>query len=312
LLQLVRSGGHGGRSLLRIEAINPIQALGQHNMIEKILLADVGRGSSEKMLQALIQIPYLQRAQVTLLHVVSTQTSETEMAIKRAEGQALMEHAILNLNLDPNKTTTMIREGDPKGVVCAVAEELDTDLIIMGSRGLRRLQSILSNSVSQYVFQLSSKPMLLVKDDVFVREIQHISVAVDKSEASKQSLELAIFLLRDIPDSTLNLIRVDATAKAELVGNAAAQDPVLAEAAGQADRDKINTRCFLGIGKATGKTLCRLADSAKTDLLILGSPDRRPSIAKNLPDLDRLLGNSLSDYVRVNANCPVLLARTLS
>jgi nucleotide-binding universal stress UspA family protein len=251
-------------------------------MIEKILLADVGRGSSEKMLQALIQIPYLQRAQVTLLHVVSTQTSETEMALKRAEGQTLMEHAILNLNLDPNKTTTMIREGDPKGVVCAVAEELDTDLIIMGSRGLRRLQSILSNSVSQYVFQLSPKPMLLVKDDVFVREIQHITVAVDKSEASKQSLELAIFLLRDIPDSTLNLIRVDAT------------------------------RCFLGIGKATGKTLCRLADSAKTDLLILGSPDRRPSIAKNLPDLDRLLGNSLSDYVRVNANCPVLLARTLS
>jgi nucleotide-binding universal stress UspA family protein len=31
-----------------------------------------------------------------------------------------------------------------------------------------------------------------------------------------------------------------------------------------------------------------------------------------MPDLDRLLGNSLSDYVRVNANCPVLLARTLS
>jgi len=45
--------------------------------------------------------------------------------------------------------------------------------------------------------------------------------------------------------------------------------------------------------------------------LILGSPDRRPSIAKTLPDLDRLLGASLSDYVRVYANCPVLLARTL-
>jgi len=45
------------------------------------------------------------------------------------------------------------------------------------------------------------------------------------------------------------------------------------------------------------------------DLLFLGSPDRRPSVAKSLPDLDRLLGSSLSDYVRVNANCPVLLAR---
>jgi nucleotide-binding universal stress UspA family protein len=281
-------------------------------MIEKILLADVGRGSSEKMLQALMQIPYLQRAQVTLLHVVTTQSSETEMAIKRAEGQTLMDHAILNLNLDPSKTTTMIREGDPKGVVCTVAEELDTDLIIMGSRGLRRLQSILSNSVSQYVFQLSPRPMLLVKDDVFVREIQHISVAIDPSDASKQCLEMALFFLRDIPDSTLNLIRVDPNAKDELVGNAAAQDPILAAAVKQADRYSVKTRCFVGTGKTIGKTICRLADSAKTDLLILGSPDRRPSIAKNMPDLDRLLGNSLSDYVRVNANCPVLLARTLS
>jgi nucleotide-binding universal stress UspA family protein len=281
-------------------------------MIEKILLADVGRGSSEKMLQALIQIPYLQRAQVTLLHVVSTQSSEAEMAIKRAEGQTLMEHAILNLNLDPSKTTTMTREGDPKAVVCAVAEELDTDLIIMGSRGLRRLQSILSNSVSQYVFQLSSKPMLLVKDDVFVREIEHISVAIDPSEASKQCLELALFLLRDMPDSTLNLIRVDPNAAEELIGNAAAQDPLIAAAIKQAARFNVNAGGFVGTGKNIGKAICRLADSAKTDLLILGSPDRRPSIAKNMPDLDRLLGNSLSDYVRVNANCPVLLARTSS
>jgi nucleotide-binding universal stress UspA family protein len=281
-------------------------------MIEKILLADVGRGSSEKMLQALMQIPYLQRAHVTLLHVVSAKTSETEMALKRAEGQTLMEHAILNLNLDPSKTLTMIREGDPKGVVCAVAEELDTDLIIMGSRGLRRLQSIVSNSVSQYVFQLSSKPMLLVKDDVFVREIEHIAVAIDASEASKQCLELALFLLRDMPNSTLNLIRVDPNAAEELIGNAAAQDPLIAEAIKQAVRFNVNTRGFVGTGKNIGKAICRLAASTKTDLLILGSPDRRPSIAKNMPDLDRLLGNSLSDYVRVNANCPVLLARTLS
>jgi nucleotide-binding universal stress UspA family protein len=281
-------------------------------MIEKILLADAGRGSSEKMLLALMQIPYLQRAQVTLLHVVPSQTSETAMAIKRADSQTLMENAILNLNLDPTKTTTMIREGDPKSVVCAVAEELDTDLIIMGSRGLRRLQSILSNSVSQYVFQLSSKPMLLVKDDVFVREIEHISVAIDASAASKECLELALFLLRDMPNSTLNLIRVDANATEDLVGNAAAQDPLIAAAIQQASRANVNARGFIGPGKNVGKTICRLAASAKTDLLILGSPDRRPSIAKNMPDLDRLLGNSLSDYVRVNATCPVLLARTLN
>jgi nucleotide-binding universal stress UspA family protein len=42
---------------------------------------------------------------------------------------------------------------------------------------------------------------------------------------------------------------------------------------------------------------------------VIGSPDRRPSIAKGLPDLDRLLGESLSDYIRVYTPCPVLLTR---
>jgi nucleotide-binding universal stress UspA family protein len=46
------------------------------------------------------------------------------------------------------------------------------------------------------------------------------------------------------------------------------------------------------------------------DLLMLGSPERRPTVARALPDLDRLLGQSLSDYVRVYANCPVMLVRS--
>jgi nucleotide-binding universal stress UspA family protein len=151
--------------------------------------------------------------------------------------------------------------------------------------------------------------MLLVKDDVFVRPIQRVTVAMDKSAASRQCLDLALFLLRDIPESRLNLVRVDPNAKEELVGQAAEKDPILAEAIAKAQRLSIETKAFVGTGKA-GATICRLAEAARTDLLMLGSPDRRPSIAKNLPDLDRLLGSSLSDYVRVYANCPVLLART--
>jgi len=62
----------------------------------------------------------------------------------------------------------------------------------MGSRGLKRLQSILSNSVSQYVFQLSSRPMLLVKDDLYVKKINRIMVAMDSSEAAIQCFAVGI------------------------------------------------------------------------------------------------------------------------
>ena len=73
----------------------------------------------------------------------------------------------------------------------------------------------------------------------------------------------------------------------------------------------VQPRCVTSSGNP-GEEICRLAEEMNVDLLMLGSPDRRPSIAKSFVDLDRLLGASLSDYVRVNAKCPVLLARTTS
>jgi nucleotide-binding universal stress UspA family protein len=278
-------------------------------MIQKILLADSGTGHSEEMLKALMAIPSLQRVQVTVLYVVPPQVTEEAMAEKWAEGEALLEQALHTLKLDPAQVTTLLRSGDPKDMVCHVADEIDTDLIIMGSRGLKRLVSILENSVSQYVFQLSSRPMLLVKDDIYVRPVQRVMVAMDKSDAAHRCLELALFLLRDIPSGKLQLLRVDSKANEEVVGAPAEKDPAFAEAIALAKRYGVGYGCRIAAGKA-GEAICRSAEEMNTDLLMLGSPDRRPSVAKSLPDLDRLLGTSLSDYVRVYANCPVLLARS--
>ncbi len=281
-------------------------------MIEKILLADSGTGHSEEMLKALMEIPSIQRASVTVLHVVPPQVTSDAMSEKWEEGGKLLAGAIQSLNLDPNHVSAMLRQGEPKDVVCKVAEEIDTDLIIMGSRGLKRLVSILENSVSQYVFQLSSRPMLLVKDDIYVKKINRIMVALDKSDAAKRSLQLALFLLRDIKGGKLILAHVDpdpsGKANTPAVMNAE-KDPVLTAAIAEAKKVGVDYQCISTVGRP-GEEICRLAEESHVDLLMLGSPERRPSIAKGLPDLDRLLGTSLSDYVRVYANCPVLLART--
>ncbi len=274
-------------------------------MIGKILLADSGAGQSTEMLKMLLNIEPLKAAQVTILNVIPSQNNQDKLEEKKAESTTLLETAVATLKLEPGQVSTIVREGDPKTVVCAVAEELDTDLIIMGSRGLKRLQSILQNSVSQYVFQLSGKPMLLVKDDIFVKRIKRIMVAYDKSSSADQCLDMALYLLRDISGGQLILGHSGATKTVE----DAAADPVLAPAIAKAKQAGIQYQCFSSKSKP-GPEICRLAEETNADLLILGSPDRRPSVAKNLPDLDRLLGSSLSDYVRVNATCPVLLART--
>jgi nucleotide-binding universal stress UspA family protein len=282
-------------------------------MIEKILLADSGTGQAEQMLSALMELPAIQRATVTVLHVVPPRISSDEMQAKREEGARTLAKAVETFHLDPKQifcVNTMLREGEPKDEVLRAAEEIDADLIIMGSRGLKRLQSILENSVSQYVFQLSSRPMLLVKDDIYVEKINRIMVAMNASETAKECLNLALSLLQDLKGGKLILAHVNPELKgrSEVTSSAAEKDPVLAPAVAAAKRQGIAYQCIVSSGKP-GEEICRLAQETNADLLMLGSPERRPSVAKNLPDLDRLLGTSLSDYVRVYAYCPVLFVR---
>ncbi len=281
-------------------------------MIQKILLAVSGLGHAEEMLKTLMEVPSIQGAQVTVLHVVPEQNTSGAMTSKWEEGGKILANAIQYLKLDPTKVSSILRQGDPKAVVCQVADEMEADLIIMGSRGLKRLQSILGNSVSQYVFQLSSRPMLLVKDDIYVKRINRVMVAIDGSDAAKNCLDLALFMLKGISKGELILanISTDLGGKnSEITEVSPETTPALATAAAEAKRRGVQTRCVTSSGKP-GEEICRLANELNVDLLLLGSPDRRPSIAKSLVDIDRLLGSSLSDYVRINATCPVLLART--
>ncbi|NEQ73516.1 MAG: universal stress protein [Okeania sp. SIO2C9] len=280
-------------------------------MINKILLAVAGRGLCEQMLNMLIEVPYFQVASVTVLHVVPPQASAEGMSAKLEEGGKILAEAVQSLKIDPKKVNPRLKQGDPKDIVCQVADEEQSELIIMGSRGLGKLQAILENSVSQYVFQLTSHPMLLVKDDIYIKKIRNVMVALDSSEGGKSCLKLGIDLVNQVPGGQLILshVKKDPSGKSMQDYTADAEkDPVVAEAAAEAKKMGIKYRCVAASGKP-GPEICKISQDLNVDLLILGSPDRRPSSAKNLVDLDRLLGNSLSDYVRVYANCPVLLAR---
>ncbi len=281
-------------------------------MIQNILLADSGTGNTRDMMKVLMQIPRLRRSRITILHVVPSQTGAAAMTEYWEKGGKILAEAVTELNLNPSQVNAILREGEPKDVVGEVANEIDANLVVMGSRGLKGLTAILGNSVSQYVFQLSSRPMLLVKDDLYaVKSIKRILVALDSSDSAKVGLETAIDLARDIEDSEIILVHSISKLRGKLdeaIQDNPESDPVLADAVVKVRRMGINYRCVAPTGKP-GARICELADQLNVNLLILGSPDRRPSIAKGMPDLDRLLGDSLSDYVRVYANCPVLLTR---
>lgn len=276
-------------------------------MFRTLLIADSGTGHVEEMVRMLRTIPPCRKAKVVLLHVISEQ-GMGDVESHRQRAQDLLLQAVDRMGLQPAEVTSLVREGDTKQTVLKVADEVNADLIVMGSRGLNRLQSILSNSASQYVFQLSTRPMLLVRDDIYVRAINRLLVTVDGTGVGDDAMQLACELVRDIPGGTLTGIHVSRQDITASRGGKSPADEVLKKAVLRARNLGVELRPLHRTG-AVGHAVCEAAEEVKADLLLIASQDRRPLVAKGLVDLDRLLGNSVSDYIRVHAPAPVLLVR---
>jgi nucleotide-binding universal stress UspA family protein len=272
-----------------------------------LLIADSGTGHVEEMVRMLRAIPPCRQAKVYLLHVISEQGRD-DVESHRQRAKALIQEAIGRMDLQASEVTSMVKEGDAKQTVLQVADEVNADLIVMGSRGLGRLQSILSNSTSQYVFQLSTRPMLLVRDDIYVRAINRVMVTVDGTGVGDDAIQLACELVRGIPGGTLSGIHVSRQDITPSRGGRSPADEVLNKAVQRARTMGVEMQPIHKTG-AVGRTVCEAAAEAKADLLVIASQDRRPLVAKGLVDIDRLLGSSVSDYIRVHAPAPVLLVR---
>jgi nucleotide-binding universal stress UspA family protein len=278
-------------------------------MLNQILYADRSADNAQDMLKILLELPSTKNSQVLVLRVISPKTTQEE-SLAHEEAESKIEELVTKLGIEGKKVTSRVEEGEAKTTVLKVAQEIDADLIIMGSRGLGKLQSILSNSVSQYVFQLTERSMLLVKDDIYVKKLKRVMVAIDKSPAANYALDVTLAMLQGYQDAEIILTRVnpDLDPNLTLSQEDMENNPILAPAIAKIKRMGLDYQCLVTGGRPAQK-ICSLAEAKNIDLLVIGSPERRPSIAKNLPDIERLLGSSLSDYIRIKAPCPVLLAR---
>jgi nucleotide-binding universal stress UspA family protein len=276
-------------------------------VFRNLLIADSGQGHVEEMVRMLRAIPPAAAAKVNLLHVVGEQSS-ADVDDHMARAQGLLGDAIKRMGLDGISVNTLIRQGDTKTTVLKVADELDADLIVIGSRGMNRLQAILSNSASQYVFQLSTRPMLLVRDDLYIRAINRVMVTVDGTGVGDDALRLACELVAGIPGGTLTGVHVTRQDLAPSRGGKSPADEVLDRAVQRARSFGVTMQPLHKVGDIA-RTVCAAAQEVKADLLVIASQDRRPVVAKSFVDIDRLLGSSVSDFIRVHAPAPVLLVR---
>jgi nucleotide-binding universal stress UspA family protein len=82
---------------------------------------------------------------------------------ERKEVNAIRKEIEEEIQSLPNKTRTVVMEGNPGVMIVEFVKQNDADLVVMGSRGLSGLKELFLGSVSHYVVQKAPCPVFIVK-----------------------------------------------------------------------------------------------------------------------------------------------------
>ncbi len=82
---------------------------------------------------------------------------------RKGEAEEILNSAVKELGIVPCEVHTEILEGDPASAIIEVAKVRNSDVIVMGSRGLGRLAGLLLGSTSQKVVAHAPCPVLIVR-----------------------------------------------------------------------------------------------------------------------------------------------------
>jgi len=145
------------------------EATTKQHPVSRILVATDFSRQAELALEWALRFREPFRAQLVLFHVIDI-FSLGELSCRAAGGDPLLpmlrDEAKANMQQWQTRVPdaeTIIREGSPRPVIVEAAEELQCQMIIMGTHGRSGLAHLLLGSVAEYVVRYSKVPVLTVR-----------------------------------------------------------------------------------------------------------------------------------------------------
>ena len=216
-----------------------------------------------------------------------------------------------------------LAQGTPVTEILAKAEDLQADLIVIGTHGRSGFERFVLGSVTDKVLRKAACPVLTVPtgvpDAVPAPPVlfKRILCAVDFSDCSVRALEYAISLAQesDAHLTIMHVIELPPDVAREVHENVAGP-PNLREYVVLAEKDRlarleaaipdeVRTFCTVDTVVATGRPyreILRVAEEQRTELLVVGVHGRGA--------MDRFLFGSTTEQLVRQASCPVLTLRT--
>lgn len=129
-------------------------------MFKTILFPISFNRETQKAIEIVENLVKTYNSQLIVLSVVESDPNK-EMS-STAQIERLLEEAKNFFAQHGIEAKTMEKQGLPAFTICDVADEVDANLIIMGSRGLGLIEEAASESVTNQTINLSPCPVLVV------------------------------------------------------------------------------------------------------------------------------------------------------
>jgi len=215
----------------------------------------------------------LEKRPLVLVHGVDAgphlRTSDQDL-VERVAGQRHADHAMHRaLEVAPGlRAQTLVRMADPAALLVELGRS--AEMVVVGSRGLGRIASMLHGSVSVAVSASAACPVVVVREEA--PRQPGIVVGSDGTEASSAAVEFAFAQasLRGVPLTVLHAVSVLEPRATDWVSAEAAAPAWLSESVAGLREKYIDIDVELQV--AEGPTVVELTDaSLRADLLVVGA-----------------------------------------
>jgi nucleotide-binding universal stress UspA family protein len=279
----------------------------------KILVAIDSSESSRNALQQAFKLANEEKCWITVTSVVPPYEGEIEIlgvkdikaALRKPCDDALSEVEKIAKS-EGMLVKTVCEEGEIHERIVDLAEAENCDVIVMGRRGLRRIERALIGSVTARVIGHTQRDVLVVPKDS-VLGWKKIVLATDGSKYSASATERAISFAKSYGGELRVVSVVDVPSEFYAEAPQAVEDLVkkakgfVADIKKQAEAAGVKAETFVGESEAY-EAITSLAKEQHADMIIIGSHGRT--------GLRRLLMGSVAEMVIGHAPCPVLVVKS--
>ena len=125
-------------------------------MFDTVVIATDGSETAARAVSVALEFAAAFDASVHALYVVEERELEGSPEAVRAELAAALEEAA-------EDALSAVREGDPRAEICRYADDVDADVVALGTRGRHGDHAYLLGSVAEGVVRSCDRPVLTVR-----------------------------------------------------------------------------------------------------------------------------------------------------